>query len=140
MGVQTVGGVTGSPEAMAEAAAIFGIDPADLADAPESTLTRVRRVASVRRRQREKSPEEASAEAERAIPREKSADERRIEEFERKCVPVGKFQGKCWADVPVGFVQWFAKFDWQKSEMRALQVRVREYLELKYGISVGQLF
>lgn len=140
-GLVDAGGVRGTAEAIAEWESLVDCDPGEVRNTPPGRVgpqpcdpvDKAGRNPTKRGGTRQKRNTAASG----AV---LTADERRIAEFERKVIPFGKFAGKRWGDVPFSFVAWFAKFGWEKPEIKALQVAVREYLDLKYGLAPGRLF
>lgn len=135
------GGMVGTPENIAEFYRLVDCDPGEVKSCPPGGATeaprRSRRNPARKPAGAAKSRPGANTEAARAA---KTADERRIEAFEAKVIPFGRHAGKRWSEVPLSFVTWFAEFRWDKPAIRTLQIAVREYLELKYGIAVGKLF
>lgn len=135
-------GMTGTPEALAEWFALTGVDPA------EAKTTPVNRLAGRHREPRRPRPRKpagerkprpgANTESTRAP---QTAEDKAVAAFERLTVPWGPHKGKRWADVPLSFIQWVAEHrDLRAPGAAALQVRVREYLDLKYGLNPGRLF
>lgn len=135
-------GMRGTPESIAEWLALTGVDPAEAITTPVNRLA-ARHKEPRRSRPRKpagaaKSRPGANQEPTKAAP---TAEDRAIAAFERLTVPWGKHKGKSWRDVPVDFLTWFAGLaDPKAPGAVALQVRVREYLDLKYGLRPGRLF
>lgn len=148
------GGMVGTPEAIREFYDLIDCDPGEVRDAStgprDCAHTRSERNPVRKPARRRKTRPGANAERTEAVPKQSgrteselrdAAIERRIETFERRVIPWGKYRGRTWAEVPVGFVTWFAGLSDPKAPgAKALQVAVREYLDLKYGIRVGMLF
>lgn len=124
------GGVTGTREAIDSWNQ--EIEGGQGAIAPVDSASPVARRAVRRRPRRESQGKDAAT---------LTAEEKACQAFERKTIAFGKYKGKKWGEVPVDFVRWFATFKFDRSaDMRQLQVAVREYLDLKYGLRPGQLF
>lgn len=137
------GGLVGLPEAIAEFLALTDCDPAEVKDVPQDRLDACHGASrpvgrhNTRRKAgtRHKAPQERNSEI------TQTAEDRLISQFERKTVPWGKYAGKRWKEVPVDFAWWFANLANPKAPgAKALQVQVREYLEVKYGMIAGRLF
>jgi uncharacterized protein (DUF3820 family) len=135
-------GMRGTPESIAEWLALTGVDPAEAITTPVNRLAR--RVHEPRRPKPRKpaGPRKSRPGANTeptAAPATK--EDKAIAAFERLIVPWGKHKGSRWGDVPLDFLTWFAGLDDPKAPGAvALQVRVREYLDLKYGLNPGRLF
>jgi uncharacterized protein (DUF3820 family) len=137
------GGMTGTPEAIREFYELINCDPGEVRDIPPGrencAVAKPSRNPSRKSGKPAKARQKRNAAAPEAVPL--TAEERKVAEFDRKIVPWGRYKGQKWADVPVSFVQWFAGLESPKAPgALALQVAVREYLDLKYGLRPGRQF
>jgi len=143
MDLVEAGGMTGTPEAIREFYELINCDPGEVRDVPpgrqDCAVAKPSRNPARRARKPAGTRQKRIPEAPAAVPL--TAEERKIAEFDRKIVPWGRYKGMRWADVPVSFIQWFAGLaDPKAPGAMALQVAVREYLDLKYGLRPGRLF